>query len=214
MMKKNDCKIVKDLLPLYIDDIVSDETKIYIEEHLKECEKCLDEYKKMSDELVLPINHEVNKKDAEIINGIKKKFKNKKFRSALLSSLAVVIIFVSLFLYMSLHEIPIAHSSQMNLVEDSGEIYLNYHGNYYGSKEFSYSQEDREKTIDIIYLYNTPLNKLMSKINKNEDENKTYRIYVGKAKEISKVYYGEFKIKDSEDMKKEIQNKKLIWSEY
>ena len=35
-----ECAIVKDLLPLYIEDMVSEETKLFINEHLKECEDC------------------------------------------------------------------------------------------------------------------------------------------------------------------------------
>lgn len=38
-MKKN-CKIIEDLLPLYLDNIVSNETKTFVEDHLKECSNC------------------------------------------------------------------------------------------------------------------------------------------------------------------------------
>ena len=37
-MKKISCNIVRDVLPLYLDDVVSDETKEMVEEHLKSCE--------------------------------------------------------------------------------------------------------------------------------------------------------------------------------
>lgn len=35
-----ECAIVKDLLPLYIENMVSDETESFIKEHLNECEDC------------------------------------------------------------------------------------------------------------------------------------------------------------------------------
>lgn len=38
-MKKN-CNIIKDLLPLYIDDVCSKESKHLVEEHLKGCNNC------------------------------------------------------------------------------------------------------------------------------------------------------------------------------
>ena len=38
-----ECAIVKDLLPLYIEDMVSEETKLFINAHLKECEDCRNE---------------------------------------------------------------------------------------------------------------------------------------------------------------------------
>ena len=37
---KTECSIVKDLLPLYVEDMVSPETEQYINEHLSECEEC------------------------------------------------------------------------------------------------------------------------------------------------------------------------------
>lgn len=37
---KTDCSIVKDLLPLYVEDMVSPETAEYIARHLEECSEC------------------------------------------------------------------------------------------------------------------------------------------------------------------------------
>ena len=49
--KKLDCAIVRDLLPLYHDDVVSDVTKDAVAEHLSECADCGVEYLKLSKEL-------------------------------------------------------------------------------------------------------------------------------------------------------------------
>src|SRR5574344_876162 len=37
---KYDCEVIKDLLPLYNDELCSDATKAMVEEHLEECESC------------------------------------------------------------------------------------------------------------------------------------------------------------------------------
>jgi len=39
-MNKRECDIIKDLLPSYVDEICSEASKEWIEEHLKECEEC------------------------------------------------------------------------------------------------------------------------------------------------------------------------------
>lgn len=39
-MKKYPCKLIQDLMPLYIEKEVSEESKKVVEEHLKECEAC------------------------------------------------------------------------------------------------------------------------------------------------------------------------------
>ena len=44
---KYSCDVIKDLLPLYHDDVCSDATKDIIVEHLEECEDCKEYYKKM-----------------------------------------------------------------------------------------------------------------------------------------------------------------------
>ncbi len=43
-MMKNECSIVKDLLPLFVEDMVSEETAQYISEHLRDCAECRAEY--------------------------------------------------------------------------------------------------------------------------------------------------------------------------
>ena len=40
MSKNNTCDLIRDLLPLYVDEVCSPTTKRYVEEHLAECEIC------------------------------------------------------------------------------------------------------------------------------------------------------------------------------
>ena len=51
-MSELKCNLVEDLMPLYIDDLVSDDTKKDIEAHLSECETC----RSMCEELKKDIN--------------------------------------------------------------------------------------------------------------------------------------------------------------
>ena len=37
---KNECSVVRDLLPLYVEDMVSEETAEYIKDHLESCSEC------------------------------------------------------------------------------------------------------------------------------------------------------------------------------
>ena len=34
---KNECSIVQDILPLYVEEMVSDDTVSFVREHLKDC---------------------------------------------------------------------------------------------------------------------------------------------------------------------------------
>lgn len=42
------CNIIKDLLPLYVEQLVSEESKVDIEEHLQECDQCRKIYQEMN----------------------------------------------------------------------------------------------------------------------------------------------------------------------
>ena len=44
---KTNCNVIRDLLPLYIDKISSEETNKLIEEHFEECEECKKYYEIM-----------------------------------------------------------------------------------------------------------------------------------------------------------------------
>lgn len=44
---KNECSIIRDLLPLYAENMVSDDTAAFVAEHLKSCEACRKEYEQI-----------------------------------------------------------------------------------------------------------------------------------------------------------------------
>lgn len=37
---ENECSIVQDILPLYVEEMVSDDTVSFVREHLKDCPRC------------------------------------------------------------------------------------------------------------------------------------------------------------------------------
>lgn len=45
------CKVIEDLLPLYIDNTCSQESKVLIEEHLNDCSKCNEVFRFMSENI-------------------------------------------------------------------------------------------------------------------------------------------------------------------
>ncbi len=61
------CNVISDILPLYIDGAVSEDTKKLVEEHLKGCEKCRREAGQMGDFLVLPEDSELLSQEAEVL---------------------------------------------------------------------------------------------------------------------------------------------------
>ena len=78
-MDRMHCDIVKDLLPLYVDDVCSEKSKREIEKHLEECEDCRCYYEMLKED-----NPKVEKDwtssnllEGEFIQAIEKKIKYK-----------------------------------------------------------------------------------------------------------------------------------------
>ena len=84
---KNECKIVQDLLPSYIENINSAETNEFIEEHFSNCEECRKKYRLMNENL--RIESKVTKDEVKYM----KKFNNR-FKILLTVLMIIAIIFV------------------------------------------------------------------------------------------------------------------------
>lgn len=72
-MKQINCNIIKDLLPLYADDVVCDDTAELIKEHLEHCENCRKKYESIKSEVSIPIDNSV-----QPLKKFKKAWKRKK----------------------------------------------------------------------------------------------------------------------------------------
>ena len=50
-MNRFECELIADLLPLYMDQKCGDETKKFVEEHIKTCDECREMYDAMAREI-------------------------------------------------------------------------------------------------------------------------------------------------------------------
>jgi hypothetical protein len=87
------CNIIKDILPLYIDGLVSDPTKAEISTHLEGCPDCIAEHRSMlSSAVALPVFD----KQAKELNYMKKVSRSRKWiRNSLISVTALLIAVLS-----------------------------------------------------------------------------------------------------------------------
>lgn len=71
---ETNCKVVEDLMPLYIDHVCSDESKQIVEEHLKECHNCRAKYDTQNSKITIDRNIiEENLKAKEPFKKIKRR---------------------------------------------------------------------------------------------------------------------------------------------
>lgn len=72
-MNEANCNVIQDILPLYLDNAVSEDTAKMVEEHLHICKECMEYKKKMEADIVVTENNEGKKLLRKINVRIRKK---------------------------------------------------------------------------------------------------------------------------------------------
>lgn len=73
-MHKVSCNIIKDMLPLYVDEVVSSDTRNLVNEHLKDCSACQKKYEAMKGNVSIPADF-----NTKPLKSIKQAWNRKKF---------------------------------------------------------------------------------------------------------------------------------------
>lgn len=92
-MNEINCSIITDILPLYIDDVVSAETRDFVKEHLSHCESCKREFEKLSQNVTIADNAAVRLKEADPLRSFKKRIQC--IRALAVSALLVLILLMT-----------------------------------------------------------------------------------------------------------------------
>ena len=90
---KTECSVVRDLLPLYVEDMVSEETAAYIGEHLESCEGCRAELESLKGSAEIAVIEEKPAMRADNAKPFKKIMKkmNRQFYSVAYAALIFLI---------------------------------------------------------------------------------------------------------------------------
>ena len=89
-MKKNEeCKLVKDLLPSYLDKITDEVTNKFVEEHIEQCEDCKKILRSMGEETILD-----KVKEGKKINYLKKVKRTQRMTIFFILLIMIIIIFI------------------------------------------------------------------------------------------------------------------------
>lgn len=223
-MKKINCNIIRDILPLYLDDVVSDETKQMVEEHLQSCASCRAEASSMKKDVILPASKTQRLEEAKVIKGIRTEMFRKKVIVSAVTAAAVLTVAAGVYALLTLPRsvIPYEESgvsvSRLSL-EDSEKEYL------YCSTDTSKAAgkvchdpvtvhtAEGEKTVVILYEYSTVWSRYAAPLLGAENEAVTLEP-LGSTDEIDEVYYGTFEpVSDFYENPSSVLDKaELIWS--
>ena len=85
-MEKINCNVIQDILPLYIDDVVSDDTKELVEEHLQNCEICQRVYHEtktdLENDMKISAQTKESSNEANDLKSFRKFLKKRKIKKA------------------------------------------------------------------------------------------------------------------------------------
>lgn len=144
----NNCEIIKDLLPLYKEELLSEESKTFVENHLKTCPEC---------ENLLKDQIQIENKETKPLDFVEKRIKKESryFTLAVLALIGSILIFIISYLNTPKH---FEHEKDLYKVYKSKDIY---------TVEFSdkVSGIDYIDTEDAIYLdaYTTKYDEIFNK---------------------------------------------------
>ena len=145
------CGVIRDLLPLYTEELCSQESRVLVESHLKDCPDCRSMKESMEKTELLPVD------SGESLKKMKKELKNRKLRTAALAALLVFVLLVSFFSWYSKPEYY-PYSENLISVRELGEkIEISFSGVARAGLE---TREDSEGgTMAILYAWTSPMDR-------------------------------------------------------
>lgn len=217
-MKKINCNIIKDILPLYVDDVISEDTKEMVEKHLEFCEGCEKEIESMKREIYIPVKNEVS-----IIKNFKRKWRNKKLIISGLSIAITCLTLFGMFYFVFYYDKLIPYTESLVKIEtqDDNTLVSHYYGEDYesvsGTHPISMEIDGEQKNVIFVYYTETIASSYLSKqIDSKQLRNESENFFpLANTKDVDQIYYVEFDsmkiFEEGNDWSEVLKNAKLIW---
>lgn len=124
-MSKDNCFLIKDLLPLYIDELCSNETAEIIKNHLEACCECKNEYEKLTNQPEIKV---IDNNSTELIKGVGKMFKKDK-KKAIIKTVSIFLAVIVLAGAFAFLKVPLMlyriefDKGRYSGVTDAGQVF-------------------------------------------------------------------------------------------
>lgn len=111
---KISCSVIRDILPLYVENMVSEDTKEIVEEHIKDCEECKKELEEMKSSIDLPLDT-----DTTPLRRIKTTMRRKKIQTIIFSTMVTMVIIAIAIGYLTVPEHIPYHEGLISFIESN-----------------------------------------------------------------------------------------------
>lgn len=137
---KINCAVIKDLLPLYAENMASSDTVRLVDAHIAECENCRNTLEEMK---ALPVIHR-DTGDASL-KRVEKGIRSRRFRAALVTFFTAAVLLVSAYLRIYTPEYLSAEEAIESVtVDEAGFVSVKFTDAVQGS-DFQISEDEPEK---------------------------------------------------------------------
>ena len=188
-MNKISCNIIGDLLPLYVDGAVSEDTKKLVEEHLAECEECKKAAEEMGKELVLPVHETVRAAETSFLQKMKKTWQKRRIRTAVISVAVTAGVILGSYMALTIPRWIIPYKPvDFSVAVEDGMVCVYYTGKGRINCSYGYDGEDEF----FLYFTQSPWSAYVEPLLEDADQEEPYRYQIDSVDRIAKVYYGEF----------------------
>ncbi|WP_343208771.1 zf-HC2 domain-containing protein [Anaerolentibacter hominis] len=158
---KSSCAVIRDLLPLYYDQVCSKESRELVEEHVKECEACREELDKMGKpELIQMKEGDLEQAKVQSLKHVKKRIR---WRGIIIAGVTAAIILVLLITgasYMKTSIRPVEYSSKISVeIDGAGNLCAFLNGMDYDRvvSKTVVREEDGREVSDIYFYFSSSL---------------------------------------------------------
>lgn len=235
-MRKISCDVIKDLMPLYVDEVASGDSRVLVEEHVAGCEKCREVLQKMTGEVAIPVSRDAEQEEVAFLAKVENTIRKKNVRTAIIAAVVSAAVIIGIWCVMCLPTKVIPYEEGMiDIKEQDGKVYAqfageNYDGAYMFSEPVTIKEDGTEKIVVAMYYDQSLYSKLIDPIVNKDKEfdilclNDGYGTTVdGKEvhvdQELDAVYYSPEKIDirfmtdNGESWTENISEMEQIWPE-
>lgn len=122
---KKECSVVRDVLPLYLENMVSEGTTVFVKEHLESCSDCAAELEHLkSGRQIDKAETPQSDHDAEVITAVKKKIARRIFKIVAAVCLVFAVLFSAMLLYTGISYPVTRDNISLSAKADGGYTYI------------------------------------------------------------------------------------------
>ncbi|MBT2693017.1 zf-HC2 domain-containing protein [Bacillus sp. ISL-55] len=176
---KISCNMIRDILPLYVEDMASQDTRDLVEEHIASCEDCKKRLEEMRTFEEPPVDT-----DIAPLRNIQNTLRKKKLQTIILSVMVTLVFAVVTIAYLTTPAYISYNENAVSIIErDDGTVLLNFSEEVSGYNVNQYPAADNSGYVYDITTWETIW---QQKINKNNLEN---TVLNPNGETVASIYY-------------------------